>query len=542
MAIIKIKFKNLAENAELHGEWNNILNIVKSCTNRKYCSENKYWEIEFNQINLDILKPYLFNYDYYKSILIKNTNFDESKYPFLYKFQQEGVKLLLNGRVLLADSVGSGKTIQTITYCIVSNFKNILIVCPSPLKRLWKDEIYKFFKEESIFLEGPLKKRKEQYDVYIKNNYRFLIVNYEQLRASNDFLINRKWDCIVLDEVHRAKNSKTKSYKIINKMDVDKKIGLSARPQENDLGEIYNIIQLLTNRSFMKWKDFSDNHYIYGEIYVAGGHGETMTVKVGYKNLEEFHHKLKPLMIMRKRNEVLEDMPERTIEDIYINLNQHEQEIHNNFLYNVAHINDDEDRKNILANLTFARETCDSLKLVEINSDIEESKKSSKLNALNDILSDISDKVVIFTQWARMAHIINKKLGPENCVLITGETKDKQQGIEDFRAPNKKYLIATDCLSYGVNIDFAHIIIHYDFPWNPAKLEQRTGRIDRLTQKVKNLLVINLIIDNSIEKHVIDILNQKDINSQIVMHGYKNIIVENLFKIIKKKYYIRGVN
>jgi len=525
MTNIVITFKGRKELIALYGEFWDTINAIKSCTNRQYNPDTKIWTIELNLINLDILEHFLGNnYESYHSLL--NKTFDKEKYPFLLPFQREGVKMLIDGRILLADSVGSGKTVQSLTYCIDNYFKNVLVICPAPLKRLWKDEIYKFFKEESTILEGSLDKRKEQYSKYIENNHRFLIINYEQLRGNNSFLLNRSWDCAILDEIHRVKNSTTKAYQVIKKLDIGKKIGLSARPQENNLREIYNIMNLLTDKSFMNWKEFSEKYCIYGEVYNVY-RKETINVIVNYHNLEMFHEKLKHLMIMRKRNEVLEDMPERFTKDIFVNLNSKEQEMHDNFLSNAQNAYENDDMNNILANITYAREVCDSMKL--INSD--DVNDSSKLNVLQDILSDIDDKIVIFTQWAKMAHLIVDKLGAENCVLVTGETKDKLRGIEDFRAPEKKYLVATDCLSYGVNIDFAHIIIHFDLVWNPAKIEQKTGRIDRLTQKAKNLLVIRLITDNSIEKHVVEILNQKDINSQIVMSGFSDkLIINNLFK------------
>lgn len=530
MTNIKVKFKGINELHYLVGDFWEIVKTIKTCSGRQYNPHTKIWTIELNTVNLNILKNYLDNrYEYYKSLLVSPV-FDKKQYSFLLPFQQEGVKMLLDNKILLADSVGSGKTIQAIVYCVVNDFKRVLIVCPAPIKRVWKDEIYKFLKEDSIILEGNSKKRKEQYDKYIEENQRFLIVNYEQLRESNSFLINRNWDCSVLDEIHRVKNSKTISYKIISKLDVRKKIGLSARPQENNVREIFNIMNLLTDKSFMKWKEFENNYCIRDDVYNVQLE-ETINVIVGYCNFEMFHEKLKHLMIMRKRNEVLEDMPERFNKDIYFNLNSKEQELHNAFVSQAENAYENDDMNNILANITFAREVCDGINLINPN----EINDSSKLKILQDILLDIDDKVVIFTQWAKMAHLIVDKLGFENCVLITGETKNKQQGIDDFRRLDKKYLVTTDCLSYGVNIEFSHIVIHFDLVWNPAKLEQRTGRIDRLNQKVKNLLVIRLIADNSIEKHVIDILNQKEKDSSIILSGISNeLIINNLFKKLKK--------
>jgi SNF2 family DNA or RNA helicase len=523
MARILIKFSGVPNLTTLEGSnFNSLLAAVKSCSKRSFDMTTKVWTVELNKDNLSKLSYYIQNYDYFAKVVNEQySGIEEDKFKFLLPFQKTGVKLLIDGKVILADSVGSGKTLQAMSFASAMGYKKVLIVCPAPLKKQWQSEITKFLKEDSVILEGDYNKRLEAFENYTLKKNVFCISNYEQLISRmNDFLFKQSWDCIIFDEVHRVKNSKSKVYQAATKLFAKKKIGLSARPQENNVREIYNIANLLTNKSFMKWQYFSDNYCMYDEIYNRIK-GYTMKVISAYRNLDDFHKKIEPLIIMRKRSEVLKDMPSRFYKNYYFDLNHIEKKMHNQFLLSAENAFSNDDENNLLANLTFARESCDSVKLLDVD------YESSKINIMKDVLDDFSDKVVIFTQWARAAHIIVEELGADNCILVTGETVDKLAAIEEFRNSSKRFFVTTDCLNYGVNMEFVHVLVHFDLVWNPAKLEQREGRVDRLTQK-ENMLIINLIANNSVEERVVKMLEDKSMQAEIVMKG-ENAIIKKLF-------------
>jgi SNF2 family DNA or RNA helicase len=136
-----------------------------------------------------------------------------------------------------------------------------------------------------------------------------------------------------------------------------------------------------------------------------------------------------------------------------------------------------------------------------------------------ELLETINEKVIIFTQWQTSAKEIAEALSPHKVILITGDTADKHTPLQEFRTnPKVKYLVATDCLNYGLSIPEAHIMIHFDKPFSPAKIEQREGRIDRLTQQNK-MLIISLVALNSIEVTVEKILSRKGKMFDTVVDG-----------------------
>ncbi len=69
-------------------------------------------------------------------------------------------------------------------------------------------------------------------------------------------------------------------------------------------------------------------------------------------------------------------------------------------------------------------------------------------------------------------------------------------------------LVSTDAGGEGLNLQFAHVIINYDIPWNPMRLEQRIGRVDRIGQP-KTVRAINFVFENSVEFRVLEVLEQK---------------------------------
>lgn len=151
-------------------------------------------------------------------------------------------------------------------------------------------------------------------------------------------------------------------------------------------------------------------------------------------------------------------------------------------------------------------------------------KDDQKLASAELILSDwLKDGInpVVFCRYIATADYIGEKLTPAlkakfpklNLQVITSELPDdlRKQGIEDMGKSNLRVLIATDCLSEGINLQ-QHFtgVLHYDLPWNPNRLEQREGRVDRFGQIAKEVKACLLYgADNPIDGVVLDVLLRK---------------------------------
>ncbi len=150
-------------------------------------------------------------------------------------------------------------------------------------------------------------------------------------------------------------------------------------------------------------------------------------------------------------------------------------------------------------------------------------------------------KIVIFTQWKKFGDLlceaINEKLW--QYVYVHGElsSKEKDEQLQIFENnPNIKILVTTDCLSYGCNLQFADVLIHADLLWNPAKMQQREGRVHRIGQK-NTVNIISVLTEDTIEERVYRLLQSKsDLFNQII-EGEENIRFNNdiIRKIFKEK-------
>lgn len=137
----------------------------------------------------------------------------------------------------------------------------------------------------------------------------------------------------------------------------------------------------------------------------------------------------------------------------------------------------------------------------------QEEKKYQKLKELlrsQGVLDD--EKLVIFTEHKDTLDYLEQRLTNNGYTVATihgGKTVDERRTAQSAFAKDAKILIATDAAGEGINLQFCRLLINWDIPWNPNRLEQRMGRIHRYGQK-KDVLVFNLVARNTREGHVLE--------------------------------------
>ena len=121
------------------------------------------------------------------------------------------------------------------------------------------------------------------------------------------------------------------------------------------------------------------------------------------------------------------------------------------------------------------------------------------------------DKVIVFTQFRATQQQLVRLLQREGIPTAEfhGEmnVKRKRKQVENF-CNEAQILVSTDCGAEGWNLQFARILINFDLPWNPMKVEQRIGRVHRLGQE-REVLILNFCIKDTIEEHIVNLLSHK---------------------------------
>ena len=120
-------------------------------------------------------------------------------------------------------------------------------------------------------------------------------------------------------------------------------------------------------------------------------------------------------------------------------------------------------------------------------------------------------KVLVFTEFIPTQEMLKEFLVARGISAVTlngSMDMDERQQAQDAFRKTHRVLISTDAGGEGLNLQFAHVIINYDIPWNPMRLEQRIGRVDRIGQP-KTVQAINFVFENSVEFRVREVLEEK---------------------------------
>lgn len=178
-----------------------------------------------------------------------------------------------------------------------------------------------------------------------------------------------------------------------------------------------------------------------------------------------------------------------------------------------------------LAALQNEKEVLDHL--ITLAEKVKPSKDSKlkKLTGVDGILDNAMSgvygpaKVIIFTRYKDTLDYLEQEIPKrmktvpvEKIVTVYGDLNEKQreERLATFQQLEKGVLIGTDCISEGINLqNMANQIIHYELPWNPNRLEQRNGRVDRYGQKVPVVHIRTLVMQDTLDATILKVLIEK---------------------------------
>jgi superfamily II DNA or RNA helicase len=138
-----------------------------------------------------------------------------------------------------------------------------------------------------------------------------------------------------------------------------------------------------------------------------------------------------------------------------------------------------------------------------------DSKFESLATSLRLFFADHPDeKVVLFSYFRGTLRYLENRLreiGLSSTVLMGGMKEDRTEIIAQFQTdPRLRILLSSEVASEGVDLQFSRFLVNYDLPWNPMKVEQRIGRIDRLGQKAETITILNLVYADTIDSRIIE--------------------------------------
>jgi SNF2 family DNA or RNA helicase len=430
----------------------------------------------------------------------------------LLPYQERGaVFAACRGRVVLADDMGLGKTVQALAAVEMlrrsRGIQRVLVVAPASVKYQWKTEIERFTDLPVQVIDGLLPRRRE---LYASPSF-FNLSSYELVLRDVRYMHELAPDLIILDEAQRIRNWTTATARTIKQLKSRYAFVLTGTPLENKLEELFSVVEFIDGRRLGPAFRFLAEHRMEDET------GKLL----GYRGLDRIHDQLAPILLRRTRQEVLKDLPPRTDRILHVPLTPQQAEPYweqSDILAKLMHKWERQgwlseiDLRRITCCLQNMRMLCDSTFLFD-----KKTNHSPKLDEFREIIRELAieegRKVVVFSEYERMTYLAGQaleKLGI-GFVSLHGGVPSKNRGalMEKFRRdPECRVFLSTDAGGVGLNLQSASAVINFEPPWNPARLEQRIGRVHRLGQ-AHPVHVVHLLTEGSIEERVWETLQLK---------------------------------
>lgn len=430
----------------------------------------------------------------------------------LLPYQAQGaVFAACRGRAVLADDMGLGKTVQALAMTELLNqrrgIERVLVIAPASVKYQWKTEIERFTGRSAQVIDGFVPRRKTMYAAPAFFN----LTSYELVIKDIRYMQDLNPDLIILDEAQRIRNWTTATARTIKQLKSRYALVLTGTPLENKLEELFSVVEFVDGRRLGPAFRFVDEHRVVNEK------GRL----IGYRGLDRIHEQLSPILLRRTRQEVLKDLPERTDKVFRVPLTSKQAEPYweqNDVLAQLMHRWERQgwlseiDQKRILCCIQNMRMLCNSTFLFD-----KQTHHSPKLQEFREIMTDLvvegDRKAVVFSEFERMTYLAGEELRKLGIgfVLLHGGVPSRQRGalMEKFRNdPKCKVFLSTDAGGVGLNLQAASVVVNFEPPWNPARLEQRIGRVHRLGQS-RPVHVIHMLTEKSIEERVWETLRLK---------------------------------
>ncbi|CAD0090267.1 unnamed protein product [Aureobasidium vineae] len=505
----------------------------------------------------------------------------------LRSYQQDGVNWLaflnryhLHG--VLCDDMGLGKTLQTI--CIVASDHHMraeefaksqapdqrkmpsLIVCPPTLSGHWQQEIrtYAPFLNAVAYVGPPSERNKHRAKLTEAD---IVITSYDICRNDVEVFAPHTWNYCVLDEGHLIKNPKAKVTQAVKRLASNHRLILSGTPIQNNVLELWSLFDFLMPGFLGTEKMFQDR---FAKPIAASRFSKSSSKEqeAGALAIEALHKQVLPFLLRRLKEEVLDDLPPKILQNYYCDLSDLQKKLFEDFtrkesktIAEKAGSADKEAKQHIFQALQYMRKLCNSPALVmkeshkqyatiqaqlaRQNSSLTDPVHAPKLTALRDLLVDCGigvdsaaagevpsadqavsqHRALIFCQMKEMLDMVESTVFKRMLPSITFsrldgsvEASKRQDIVNRFNSdPSIDCLLLTTSVGgLGLNLTGADTVIFVEHDWNPQKDLQAMDRAHRIGQK-KVVNVYRLITRGTLEEKILSLQRFKiDVASTVV--------------------------
>jgi len=442
----------------------------------------------------------------------------------LFPFQKEGVQLIdeFDGRALLSDEMGLGKSIQVLRWLVKRKDTALpaIIVCPASIKWIWESQAVQHVGMRSFICNS----RKPPNIRGIISKAPLTIINYEILQYWMDYLRRLDAQTLILDEAHYVKNrraKRTKACKTLAK-DFPHLIGVSGTPLTNRPSELFPIINMIQPKLFPAFFPFAMRYCGMKRNYWGWDYS-------GATRLKELHQKLiDNMMIRRRKVDVLKELPRKARYVIPLDIKKRKEyeKASTDFLSWLSKKSASKAKRaaraESITKMSYLRRLSVELKMPYV------------FEWIDTYLESSDSKLVIFGIHKKILKMVSERY--PNSVVITGSTPQKKRKlrVQKFQRDESVRIFIGNIKSAGVGISLtaSDTVAFIELDWEPGNHTQAEDRIARIGQK-RRPNVYYLISKDTIEEHLCRIIQKKQRTLDKILDG-KNVRKEEQFDIYKR--------
>jgi non-specific serine/threonine protein kinase len=464
----------------------------------------------------------------------------------LRPYQQAGVHWLrlvarLGLGACLADDMGLGKTVQVIAMLLHGKHewssakagtkrpRASLIVVPASLIANWKAELARFAPSLVTLIAHPSESAGElDHAAEATEDQHDVVITSYGMAPRLDWLANRKWNLVILDEAQAIKNSATRQTRAVKELKAVARIALTGTPIENRLSDLWSLFDFLNPGLLGGAKAFRD---FVKQLEARED-----------KSYGPLRSLIRPYLLRRLKTDkaVIADLPDKTEVNAYCGLSRQQAALYQQLVRELSQKLEAAEgiqrRGLVLAQLMKFKQVCNHPAQLTGDGryDPDLSGKFQRLAALCEELAERQERALIFTQFREitepLAEFLASVFGRGGLVLHGGTpVAQRRKLVEAFQRENGPpfFVLSLKAGGVGLNLTGASQVIHFDRWWNPAVENQATDRAFRIGQK-RNVLVHKFVCRGTVEEKIDALLAQKSGLAESLLSGAGEVLLTEL--------------
>lgn len=476
----------------------------------------------------------------------------------LYPFQRAGVQFLSYAqRALLCDDMGTGKTVQTIR-----TLKELLrrgekpfpalVVCPNSMVLVWRNEIKRWWPGARVsVIRGSAAKRREA----IKTPAHFYIINFESVRMHSRLspfgsirlkrcivcmptladvpansqtrcehckkeLNQRQWHTLIVDEVHRIKDPKSKQARAtwaLRNEETKFVFGLTGTPIGNAPSDLWSALHLISPKEWPARTKYIDRYCLTQYNPFSAG---VTVIGLRNDNKQEFFDIVDPRMRRMPKEAVLPHLPKKTYSTRYVEMSSKQKKAYDQMEAGmIALLGDDEGiavAQNPLVQMTRMMQFASAYAEIDENGQVRLTNPSCKVDALVDLLEDMGEEpLVVFAQSRQLIDLAIAKMAELKIhyrMIVGGQSSDdRERAKEDFQNGYARVILCTIAAGgIGITLTRAAAACFLQRSYSAIDNSQAEDRVHRIGSEIHDKVeIIDIVAIGTIEERQRLLLGEK---------------------------------